>query len=305
MRGAAARRWDARVASCWRWRCWWGDDRLRKVGDNRSGAMSGFGPESANARVVSVSSLNVSLLYAASVVDRECVCRRGAGSVRVVPDVRVGGVAWARLGGDKNQWLGRLDNTHPCNNDFPSIHSRYKRLNSQDLPDRCIMSPATLLSLPQELLDLIYEFVAINDIDAFADLADAHFRRPTLLAVNKRISQDYADVFFQRIIMDSWWSSTGVWCNVHSTAAKKDIFVRAGFADLSCNNYLLAGAQRHCQARAHRWPDGQSGLLTIVMNGCPRYWTWRKELNGRHNKNSTARLGPTSPRGVSGRSRIG
>lgn len=164
-----------------------------------------------------------------------------------------------------------------------------------------IMSAASLLSLPAELRDLIFAFVAMNDIAAFADLADARFRRPSLLAVSKRLSQDYTDVFFACIIMDAWWSGTGAWCSIVGAQAKKDIFLRAGFADLSCNHYSLAGARRHCQQRAHRWSDGQSGILTILMDGCPRYWMWR---TGR-SKGSTARLGPPSPRRVSGRSRIG
>lgn len=133
------------------------------------------------------------------------------------------------------------------------------------------------MRLPAELRDEIYHFVALNDCFVFAD----HVHRPSLLQACRQLREEYACVFFADglVAFDEYHLETDAWSVVLGKTAKMDVFARSLFVDMAGLVNSLAGAQRYCQKRCERTASPhvkrrRHGIMTLSINGSPRYWTW-------------------------------
>jgi hypothetical protein len=125
------------------------------------------------------------------------------------------------------------------------------------------------LSLASELRILIYQFVAVNDVEAFVESA----KKPTLIRTSRQLEREYGDVFFESaaLQLDAYDST---WSCVQSEEVKRAIFADCVFTELSafCS---LGSAKMYCQRLFFDWQGHiATGIATLNTSSGVRRWQW-------------------------------
>ena len=130
----------------------------------------------------------------------------------------------------------------------------------------------TLLTLPPELRNLIYDFLVPHDMSLFAETLST----PSLLSASSRLRREYLSVFFgsDLLTLDAYNGATDSWYSITSTKARLAALRGATFIDLS-DFWSLAAARRHCQRLAYNREDAGRGILTVRMGGGVKRWQWQ------------------------------
>jgi hypothetical protein len=130
--------------------------------------------------------------------------------------------------------------------------------------------PSTLLSLPAELRNRIYEHVLSDALATYADT----LHPPTLLQVSRQVKREFAGIFYSSecLKLDVYYSSTDSWCPLAEARAKRAVLESKEMQvkDLA-NFWSLASARRHCQ---HVGGDRQRGIMTVMTPAGFRRWMW-------------------------------
>lgn len=130
-----------------------------------------------------------------------------------------------------------------------------------------------LLCLPQELRDVIYAYILIEDVEHFAETAQL----PALLSVHPQIRHEYSARFYATplLTLDAYYHATDSWCEIRGTAAKCAILERSHFTDLSMF-WSLASARRYCQRGgiALGLEALGKGIVTVRTQAGTRRWLW-------------------------------
>lgn len=130
----------------------------------------------------------------------------------------------------------------------------------------------SLLALPAELRNRIYDFLAVVDLETFADKST----RPGLLKATSQLRAEYTDVLFghEALKIDAYHGLDNIWRQVQHKAVKRTVFEESVFADLA-DFWSLGSARRYCQRLYSDWQGNvQTGIMTIATSSGLRRWQW-------------------------------
>ena len=128
------------------------------------------------------------------------------------------------------------------------------------------------LSLPAELRNRIYDFVAVADLQTFAD----RMIEPSLLKASRQIREEYSDIFFSNSALkfDAYQGAVNSWHHVEDKLSKRAIFERCVFTDL-LEFWSVASSRRYCQRLYSDWQGNvQTGIMTIITKSGIKRWQW-------------------------------
>lgn len=133
-----------------------------------------------------------------------------------------------------------------------------------------IQEPPSLLTLPAELRNRIYEHHLPSCLALFADT----LRPPALLQASRQLQHEFASIFYgsESLKLDAYYSITDTWCPLAERRAKSAVLESKGLKlkDLA-DFWSLASARRYCQ---HVVGDRGRGILTVMYDGGFRRWMW-------------------------------
>ena len=134
------------------------------------------------------------------------------------------------------------------------------------------MTRTTLLSLPAEMRNRVYDLILPDDIHTLADT----MRKPALLSTNTQIRHEYSSIFngSNLIRIDCYYSETDSWAEVRGWQAKQVVLANSIFTDLS-DYWSLASARRHCQHYGYGSEAVRRGIVTVQAQAGMRRWQWR------------------------------
>lgn len=134
-----------------------------------------------------------------------------------------------------------------------------------------IKQAQTLLTLPPELRNLVYDFLISHDMSLFAET----LQPPPLLSSSSQLRREYLSAFFGSNLMslDAYNGGTDSWYGISSTSGRLAVLRKATFVDLT-DFWSLAAARRHCQRLAYNREDAGRGILTVRMGDGVKRWQW-------------------------------
>ena len=131
---------------------------------------------------------------------------------------------------------------------------------------------SSFLSLPAEIRNKVYEFVATADLEAFVE----RMTKPGLLLTSKQLRREYIDIFFRTsaLHIDAYNGPSDGWQQIRDPSYKCVVFERGTFLNLT-GFWSLGSTRRYCQREYSNYQGNvQNGIMTIRLKSGMHRWQW-------------------------------
>lgn len=127
-----------------------------------------------------------------------------------------------------------------------------------------------LFCLPGEIRNLIYELVAVADLETFVE----KMTKPGLLQTSKQLREEYIDIFFgsTALQIDAYNGPMDGWKQIRDKEDKRAIFEESTLLSLT-GFWSLGSTRRYCQREYSNYQGNvQNGIMTIRMRSGIHRW---------------------------------